>query len=298
MDESHCDTSKRGHKQHDVKFKHGRNYSVNGPPKEARGASMNGLTIANPGSISASRCNNPKQVVAGKRNYVRPTGWEGGAQKMLPEEGPGLQYAMDSGRRYSFKQPSVDLRTTISEVIVWGERITVTLTNEASIIQRWIQRQTGKHFGLDVEWRPNFVKGQENKIALLQICGKNDCLIIQMLFLETIPKELEGFLTNGQNTFVGVGIGPDTIKLNHDYGLVCAKVVELTTLAAEQLKRVDLKCTSLKQLVQEVLGFEIKKPRRITMSNWSKRFMDSAQVEYAAIDAWAASAIFHQLIWL
>jgi hypothetical protein len=36
-------------------------------------------------------------------------------------------------------------------------------------------------FGLDLEWRPTFVKGsKENKTALIQLCNAESVLIIQI----------------------------------------------------------------------------------------------------------------------
>jgi hypothetical protein len=39
----------------------------------------------------------------------------------------------------------------------------------------------GKVFGLDLEWRPTFVKGgKENKTAVVQLCNSTSILIIQI----------------------------------------------------------------------------------------------------------------------
>ena len=39
----------------------------------------------------------------------------------------------------------------------------------------------GKVFGLDLEWRPTFIKGgKENKTALVQLCNSTSILIIQI----------------------------------------------------------------------------------------------------------------------
>jgi hypothetical protein len=61
-------------------------------------------------------------------------------------------------------------KTILSEVTAGAKKLAVTITKEGLVVQEWISRQKGKDFGLDVEWRPNFMKGSsEHKVALLQV---------------------------------------------------------------------------------------------------------------------------------
>ena len=61
-------------------------------------------------------------------------------------------------------------KTVLSEVTAGGKQLAVTITKEGRVVQEWILRQKGKDFGLDVEWRPNFMKSSsEHKVALLQV---------------------------------------------------------------------------------------------------------------------------------
>eukprot|EP00249_Psilotum_nudum_P012393 c23755_g1_i1 orf=208-1455(-) len=214
----------------------------------------------------------------------------------LTKEDRVLQYVFKRSVVTKLAPSTTMEKTTRTEVFAWGRKISVTVTKEASVTQKWIEKQRGDLFGLDVEWRPCRKKDSYSKAALLQLCGKNDCLIIQLLYLDKMPKALDNFLLDGRKRFAGVGIRSDTNKLQRDYGLVCLGELELTTLAAERMNREDLKHVGLKVLLQQVLGFEMWKPKRVTMSNWARKTLDRCQVEYACMDAWASFAISYKLL--
>lgn len=90
---------------------------------------------------------------------------------------------------------------------------------------------------------------------------------------------------------MGVGIGGDAEKLLEDYGLQVANAVDLRFLAAEELGVRELRNAGLKGLVMEVLGKEVQKPRRITMSRWDNAWLTHAQVQYACLDAFLSFEI-------
>ncbi|MCO5575037.1 hypothetical protein L7F22_028834 [Adiantum nelumboides] len=188
---------------------------------------------------------------------------------------------------------------TLRQIVTWsGMTMPVTITNQAVAVIDWIQRQTGDLFGFDLEWKPNRLKDEDNLVALLQICGPTDCLIVQLLYTDVIPKMLREFLSNSKKRLGGVGIRQDVSKLERDHDLVCQGQVELGALASEKLERIDLQGTGLKRLVDQVLGMTLVKVKKITMSNWEKECLDEKQIEYACIDAWAAYAILQKLMTL
>ncbi|XP_024368071.1 uncharacterized protein [Physcomitrium patens] len=192
-------------------------------------------------------------------------------------------------------KPGYGRNTVVTEIHVAGKKIVVTNTKEGAVAQAWLKRQIGKVFGLDAEWRPSFRKGVEHKIALLQICGEDDCLIVQMLYLDSIPTELVNFLKDPSIKFPGVGIKGDALKLKRDWGLECNGAIDLTTLAASVLGRPELKAAGLKSLAKVVMDYDMAKPKRVTMSNWAKPILDKVQVEYASLDAWVSYAIHQKL---
>lgn len=191
--------------------------------------------------------------------------------------------------------PGYEESTVVTEIEVAGKKIVVTNTKEGAVAQEWLNRQKGTVFGLDAEWRPSFKKGTEHKVALLQICGESECLIVQMLYLDVIPRGLVNFLKDPAIKFPGVGIQGDAVKLKRDWGLECNGTVDLTSLAATILGRPELKFTGLKALAKVVMDYDMAKPKRVTMSNWAKPVLDKVQVEYASLDAWVSYAIHQKL---
>ncbi|XP_015881424.2 3'-5' exonuclease [Ziziphus jujuba] len=145
--------------------------------------------------------------------------------------------------------------------------------------------------GLDIEWRPNFNPQIDNPIATLQLCVADRCLIFQILHSPSIPNSLIDFLGNRTCAFVGVGIQHDVEKLLLDYGLGVANVVDIGALAATKLGKRELRSSGLKSLAKEVLGIEVEKPKRVTLSRWDNEWLTCVQVQYACIDAFLSFEI-------
>ncbi|CAM8933630.1 unnamed protein product [Rhodiola kirilowii] len=146
--------------------------------------------------------------------------------------------------------------------------------------------------GLDVEWRPNFQRNQgDNPVAVLQLCVARRCLIFQILHAPFLPPSLASFLLNTSYKFVGVGIQSDVEKLVEYYSLNVVNQVDLRVLAAERRDRPDYRNAGIKILARDLLGKEIVKPKRVTMSRWDTEWLSHAQVQYACLDAFLSYEI-------
>ncbi|KAG9134924.1 hypothetical protein Leryth_001189 [Lithospermum erythrorhizon] len=146
--------------------------------------------------------------------------------------------------------------------------------------------------GLDIEWKPNRSKNQDNPAATLQLCISQNCLIFQLLYCSHFPKQLLDFLANKELTFVGVGIEHDVEKLVEDCGFAFGgKLVDLGCLASEKRGDGSLKKAGLKGLAKEVLGLEVEKPKRVACSRWDQEWLYPDQVKYACVDAFLSFEI-------
>ncbi|KAJ7976537.1 Werner Syndrome-like exonuclease [Quillaja saponaria] len=188
----------------------------------------------------------------------------------------------------------------VYDVIFYSDTIHTLLTNSPSIVDSWLSEidRSGSNrliVGLDVEWRPSFNRHIQNPVATLQLCVSHRCLIFQLIHAPKIPQSLIDFLGNTNYTFVGVGIEPDVEKLLEDYGLSVATVVDVRVLAADKLGLRELRNAGLKALAMQVLGKEIEKPKRVTMSRWDNPWLNSQQVQYACIDAFVSFEIARNL---
>uniref|UniRef100_A0A803NYI2 3'-5' exonuclease domain-containing protein n=1 Tax=Cannabis sativa TaxID=3483 RepID=A0A803NYI2_CANSA len=173
------------------------------------------------------------------------------------------------------------------------------VTISASMVDSWIEdikrinNQSLGHLivGLDVEWRPSFNRYVENPVAIIQLCVGPRCLIFQLLHADSVPSSLAEFLGNADYSFVGVGVGADVEKLLVDYQLSVRKPVELGNLAANKYGDRSLKNAGLKRLASFVLGMQIEKPKRITMSRWDNPYLNSSQVQVKAAPRIAADVV-------
>ncbi|KAL5058103.1 hypothetical protein RYX36_029707 [Vicia faba] len=183
--------------------------------------------------------------------------------------------------------------------------IQTLLTNSPSHVESWIletQTQTQTlslaspiTIGLDIEWRPNFQRGQSNPAATLQLCVNNRCLIFQIIHSPHIPTSLLTFMANPNNRFVGVGIESDVEKLIEDYNISVANYVDLRNLAAQVLEDPAMLMFGIKRLAERVLGKIVEKPQRITRSRWDNPWLNVDQVKYAAVDAYISFEIGRRL---
>ncbi|KAJ8759818.1 hypothetical protein K2173_009919 [Erythroxylum novogranatense] len=190
------------------------------------------------------------------------------------------------------------------DVTFYTHQIHTLVTNTPSLVDQWLaetlqitantQRRPSV-VGLDVEWRPNLSRNVENPVATLQLCVDHRCLVYQIRHSPAVPQSLFGFLCNVDFVFVGVGIEADYEKLVEGYGLSVRNMVDLGVLAAEKMGMRELKNAGLKELVKQVLGMEVNKPRRVTMSRWDNLWLTPDQVQYACLDAFLSSEIGRRL---
>jgi len=142
--------------------------------------------------------------------------------------------------------------------------------------------------GFDTETKPVFVKGQRNKVALMQIALPHQVFLIR-LRATGITDEIIAFLQNDNIKKIGVGIRDDIKALAALKRYKPAGFVELTDLT----KRAGLEVESVKKLTGLLLGFRISKSAQT--SNWEAEYLDDRQVSYAATDAWVCLKIYEHL---
>ncbi|XP_050218159.1 3'-5' exonuclease-like [Mercurialis annua] len=189
------------------------------------------------------------------------------------------------------------------DITFFTDQIHTLLTHSPAHVNQWLtqtRQQANPNqptvVGLDVEWRPSFSRNIENPVATLQLCVGNRCLIYQLIHTPSIPQSLFDFLKDSNFMFVGVGIANDVEKLVYDYELSVGRAMDLGSVAADVMGVRELKNAGLKELVRRVLGREIEKPKRVTMSRWDSMWLSLDQVQYACVDAFVCSEIGRRLI--
>ncbi|KAG4968101.1 hypothetical protein AAZX31_12G134700 [Glycine max] len=187
-----------------------------------------------------------------------------------------------------------DPSTSMYLVSCDGLTIETTITDKSGIVDKWIQvvssTYAGKQriVGLDTEWTT--AKKPKMKVAILQLCIENKCLIIQLFHMDNIPQSLRSFLMDSNFEFVGVGVINDLRMLKNDYGLECNKGIDVSLLAKEKWPH-RISSGALKYLAKELVGLEMEKSKAVCTSEWQSKELTQTQIEYACIDAYASFKI-------
>ncbi len=153
------------------------------------------------------------------------------------------------------------------------------------------------YVGLDLEWAPTMVRGQQARVSLLQLATPARCLILRAGQLaaaaaepETtpacaavaepspLPPALTALLEDENVAKVGRGIRDDARMLRAQFSCDVAGVTELPGR------------TSLKELARSVGG--LVPPKSSCMTNWDARELSQEALSYAAFDAIASAAVF------
>jgi ribonuclease D len=151
-------------------------------------------------------------------------------------------------------------------------------------------REISKHtlVGFDTETRPAFVKGQQYKVALIQIALPAQVFLIK-LQSTGMTTEIIDFLQNESIAKAGVAVRDDIKALQRLKPYTPGGFVELALMS----KQAGLEVESVKKLTALLLGFRISKTAQT--SNWEAEVLNEKQISYAATDAWACLEIYKKL---
>ena len=100
---------------------------------------------------------------------------------------------------------------------------------------------------------------------------------------------LRQILSNQRIIKAGVGLDQDIKKLKELDDFKPAGFVDLGDIARSS----GIKNHGLRGLAAVLLGFRISKKAQV--SNWERENLSSAQVSYAATDAWVCLEVYHKL---
>lgn len=142
-----------------------------------------------------------------------------------------------------------------------------------------------KILGFDTETRPAFKKGQNHRVALLQLSTADEAFLIRTNLIG-LSHGLIKILATPTILKVGAAIRDDIKILQKIAPFKPGGFVELQ----EMVKLYGIENFSLKKLAAIVHGVRISKSQRLT--NWEVPILSEQQQIYAATDAWIAYMIY------
>ena len=143
--------------------------------------------------------------------------------------------------------------------------------------------------GVDTETRPTFRKGNNHKVALLQVATRKECFLFRLNHLG-LPKSLLRLLSNKQVPMVGLSWHDDLMSLHRREQFEPGWFIDIQDIIGN-LGIVD---KSLQKLYANLFGEKISKRQRLT--NWEADVLTERQKEYAAIDAWACIKLYDEIM--
>jgi len=163
--------------------------------------------------------------------------------------------------------------------------------------RRMLLNNSVKVVGLDRETKPQFTAGApQNICALLQIATRTDAFLFDLLALGTLADDLFRTLFEDASIIkIGQGWEGDMATLTAERGQAGSPyqtaqgVLELSEVFAAVVPQYGSK-PSLKKLCCFATGHTLSKKQQ--MSDWERRPLNPAQVEYAALDAHVLITIY------
>jgi ribonuclease D len=142
--------------------------------------------------------------------------------------------------------------------------------------------------GFDTETKPVFVRGESNKVSLLQIAIPDQVFLVR-IHLTGLTKEIIDFFENDQIKKLGVGLRDDLIFLQRIAPFEPAGFIELN----QMVNTLEIEANGLRKLAAIILGFRISKNAQV--SNWEAPILNEKQLVYAATDAWVCLEMFNKI---
>ena len=161
------------------------------------------------------------------------------------------------------------------------------VTNDAMACDELIDElglAKSSHLGLDLEWTPTMVRGQEPRASMLQLATRERCLLIrigQMSHASSFPAGLRMVLSSTNPLKVGRGVREDARLIRRTLDLEPSGCTELPGRL------------SLKDMARRHTDLALPDSKR-WMTNWDARVLPEDVLTYAAFDAIAAYEVWRR----
>lgn len=168
-----------------------------------------------------------------------------------------------------------------------GRIVVVQSEQEAERAVQYLSRNT--ELGIDTETRPSFRKGQQHKVALLQVATADLCFLFRLNYMG-LPNALAHLLENPEIKKIGLSLKDDVQQLSKRRPSLKPKnFVDLQQMAAQM----GIRDMSLAKLFANFFRLRISKNAQL--SNWEADALDEKQRIYAATDADACLKLYRRM---
>lgn len=142
--------------------------------------------------------------------------------------------------------------------------------------------------GFDTETKPAFKRGQDHKVALLQLATEETCFLFRLNQIG-YPEGLEAIMSDPGIRKIGLSLRDDFSAILRRSARKPENFIDLQLF----VDKYGIDDNSLQKIYAILFGRKISKHQRLT--NWEAPELTPAQQSYAAIDAWACLRIYNHL---
>ncbi|KAF5745947.1 hypothetical protein HS088_TW06G00112 [Tripterygium wilfordii] len=184
-----------------------------------------------------------------------------------------------------------------------GKFIETTVTNKASEAENWMHDSMSKYtdqkiiVGFNCKWRPHPIPSLSSKLATLQLCTDTECLILQLLYMDSISETMKNFFGDSNIIFVGIEVKETLLKLETEYGLCFKYKIDVRALAKMNFPLSFSENAGLKALALHIVQLQSWKPKNLSLNcGMEARILGVEQVKFACVDAYVCYRIGHRLL--
>lgn len=142
--------------------------------------------------------------------------------------------------------------------------------------------------GFDTETRPNFKKGRQNRISLVQLSTNFHAFLFRIAPLG-LPDQLIRLFEDPDIRKIGAALRDDILDMQKVKPFTPENFLDLQ----KYVGAFGIESKGLNKMTAIVLGFRISKAQQV--SNWEADPLTEAQMRYAATDAWVSYRIYREL---
>ena len=177
--------------------------------------------------------------------------------------------------------------TELPQVLFPGRIITIINESDADKAVDYLL--TCDILGVDTETRPTFKKGQQHKVALLQVATHDTCFLFRLSDIG-LPKSVIRLLEDKQIPKVGLSWHDDLLSLSKREKFTPGYFIDLQNLVGT----LGIKDLSLQKIYANLFHQKISKRQRLT--NWEADVLNEKQKQYAATDAWTCINLYKEIV--
>jgi hypothetical protein len=232
----------------------------------------------------------PASTSNGTASHCHSIPWCSLKVTMPPLNWPAILTAIASSR----ENPSGDIPRHIP-----GGVAVILVETHAALIPALTSLRSSMQDGvvaIDLEWRPDYRPGSNNRVALMQLASGSTCVLIRCCSLGyAFPAALQHLFSDPSLTFVSFSWdSSDEMKMKSTFGVgreCFARFLDLQQVA----NTLGYPSIGLAALTARVLGVTLPKSRSVSRSDWQRAKLTPAQVQYAALDALVTGSVFRGL---